>query len=111
MEKVIGHVLDEGRALRLLPDRDDNKFSEVKVRRCANEFWDGSQRRGKVLHDASDRGMSEGLKFLVVKDGTDGFRRGLSDEKMGPNFNESGKLVYVRGSLVSGLNQCMVKMA
>ena len=98
MEEVIGHVLDEGRALGLLPNRDDNKFSEVKVRRCANEFWGGSQRRGKVLHDASDRGMSEGLKFLVVEDGTDGFRRGLSDEKMGPDFNESGKLVYVRGS-------------
>ena len=32
-----------------------------------------------------------------MEDGTDGFRRGLSDEKMGPDFNKSGKLVYVRG--------------
>ena len=64
VEEVIGHVLDEGRALGLLPNRDDNKFSEVKVRRCANEFWDGSHRRGKVLHDASDRGVSEASNFL-----------------------------------------------
>ena len=87
VEKVIGHVLDERRALSLLPDGNDNKFSEVKVRRCANEFWDGSQRRGKVLHDASDGGMSESLELFVVRYGADCFRIVLSDEKVGSNFN------------------------
>ena len=87
MEGVNGHGLDEVRAIRLLPDRDDNKFSKVKVGGCANEFGDGPQRWRKVFHDASDGGMSESLELFVVRDGADCFRGGLSDEKVGSNFN------------------------
>ena len=68
MEEVNGHVLDVVRAIRLLPNRDDDEFSEVKVGGCADEFWDGPQRWGEVFHNASDRGMRESLKFLVVRD-------------------------------------------
>ena len=52
---------------------------------------------GGVFHDASDRGMSESFKFLVVRDGADGFRRGFSNEQVGPDLNQSSELVYVRG--------------
>ena len=87
MEEVNGHVLDVVSAIRLLPNRDNNEFSEVKVGGCADEFWDGPQRWGEVFHNASDRGISESFKFLVVRDGADGFRRGLSSEKVGPDLN------------------------
>ena len=72
MEEVNGHVLDVVRAIRLLPNRDNDDFSEVKVGGCADEFWDGPQRWGEVFHDAGDRCIGKSLKFLVMGNGTDG---------------------------------------
>ena len=84
---VYGHCLNEVCAIRLLPDRDDDKFSKVKVGRRAKKFGDGSQRRREVFHDSSDVGVSDDFKLLVVRDGTTCFRKGLSDEKVGSNLN------------------------
>ena len=87
MNGVYGHCLDEVCALRLLPDRDDDKFSKVKVGRRANKFGDGTERWGKVLHNASDIGVGDDFKLFVVRDGSDCFRKGLSDEQVRSNLN------------------------
>ena len=84
---VYGHCLDEVCAVKLLPDRDDDKFSKVKVGRRANKFGDGSKRWREVFHDSSDVGVSDDFKLFVVRDGTNCFRKGLSDEKVGSNLN------------------------
>ena len=52
MEVVNGHVLDVVDAVGLLPDWDDDEFSEVKVGRSTDKFWDGPQGLGEVVHDA-----------------------------------------------------------
>ena len=98
MNGVYGHCLDEVCALRLLPDRDDDKFSKVKVGRRANKFGDGTERWGEVLHDTSDIGVSDDVKLLVVKDGPNCFRDRLGNEKVGSDFTESGAFVYMCGS-------------
>ena len=87
VDGIYGHCLNEVCAIRLLPDRYNDKFSKVKVGRCADKFGDGSQRWREVLHDSSDVGVSDDLKFLVVRDGTNCFKKGLSDEKVGSNLN------------------------
>ena len=84
---VCGHCLDEVCAVKLLPDRDDDKFSKVKVGRRANKFGDGSQRWREVFHDSCDVGVSDDFKLIVLRNGSNCFRKGLSDEKVGSNLN------------------------
>ena len=72
VEGVDGHVSDIVSTIGMWPDRDDDKFSEVEVGRCTDEFWDRPQRWGEVFHDASDRGIGKSFKFLAVRNGTDG---------------------------------------
>ena len=87
VEVVNGDVLDVFDAIKVVPNRDDDKFSKVKVGRRANKFGDGSQRWREVFHDSSDVGVSDDFKLFVVRDGSNCFRKGLSDEQVRSNLN------------------------
>ena len=95
---VNGHGVNEVCTFGLLPDGNDDNFSKVKVGGCTNKFGNGTKRWREVLHNTSDIGVGANLKLFVVQDRPSCFGDGLSNEKVGSNFNESGEFVYVCGS-------------
>ena len=62
------------------PDRNDDEFGKVKVRRCADKFGCGPERRRKVLHDACDVGVGDDFELFVKRYGAGGVRCGLINE-------------------------------
>ena len=63
--RVDGHRLNVGCTFSVEPDWNDDEFGKVKVRRCADKFGCGPERRREVFHDASDVGMGDDLKLFV----------------------------------------------
>ena len=62
---VDGHRLNVVRPFSVEPDWNNDEFGKVKVRRCADKFGCGPERRWEVFHDACDVGVGNDLKLFV----------------------------------------------
>ena len=73
--RVDGHGLNVVCTFSVEPDWN----GEVKVRRCADKFGRGPERRREVLHDACDVGVGDDFELFVEWRGAGGVRCGLVD--------------------------------
>ncbi len=82
-------------AVNLLPNWNDEEFGKVKIRWSADEFWNVTQWWWKVVHDACDGGVREGLNLFEMRNGPYGLRRGFSHDEVRANLSECGEFVYI----------------